>query len=49
MGTMPIGNIVAGFASKHFGTPHTLATGGFVVMTVVVIVTISNKRLRSLY
>jgi Arabinose efflux permease len=49
MGTMPIGNIVAGLASKHFGTPHTLATGGLIVMTVVVIVTISNKRLRSLY
>jgi MFS family permease len=49
MGTMPIGNIVAGYASKHFGTPHTLAAGGLIVITVVVIVTITNKRLRSLY
>ncbi len=49
MGTMPIGNIVAGYASQHFGTPHTLAVGGLIVITVVVIVTITNKRLRSLY
>jgi MFS family permease len=49
MGTMPIGNILAGTLSRHFGTPHTLAAGGMIVTTVAVVVTITNKRLRSLY
>jgi MFS family permease len=49
MGTMPIGNIVAGWASHSFGTPHTLATGGIVVTVVAASVTIFNKRLRQLY
>src|SRR4026207_234828 len=34
MGTMPIGNIVAGTASNHFGPQRTLAFGGFVITTV---------------
>ena len=34
MGTMPIGNILAGTASNHFGPQHTLAVGGFVVTMV---------------
>ena len=29
MGTMPIGNILAGAASNHFGPQSTLAVGGF--------------------
>ena len=49
MGTMPIGNIIAGSASHRFGAPHTLAAGGIVVTIVVTIVTLSNKRLRDLY
>lgn len=49
MGTMPIGNIVAGAASKEFGPPYTLAVGGFVVTAVAVGVTIFNKRLRDLH
>ena len=49
MGTMPIGNIVAGTASHRFGTQHTLAVGGLVVMLVGIIVAIFNKRLRQLY
>lgn len=49
MGTMPIGNILAGYASQHFGTPHTLAAGGLIVTTVAAIVAVTNKRLRSLY
>jgi MFS family permease len=49
MGTMPIGNIVAGAASQRFGTEHTLATGGIVVMIVATFVTIFSKRLRQLY
>ena len=49
MGTMPIGNILAGTLSQKFGTPHTLAAGGLIVTTVAIVVTITNKRLRSLY
>ena len=49
MGTMPIGNIVAGTASNHFGPQHTLAVGGFVVTIVAVGVATFNERLRGLY
>jgi hypothetical protein len=49
MGTMPIGNIVAGSASNRFGAPATLAAGGIMVTTVAILVTITNERLRSLY
>jgi MFS family permease len=49
MGTMPIGNIIAGSASGRFGAPHTLAVGGIIVTIFVAGVTISNKRLRELY
>jgi hypothetical protein len=46
---MPIGNILAGTASNHFGPQHTLAVGGFVVTIVAVGVSIFNRRLRELY
>ncbi len=49
IGTMPVGNIVAGLASNRFGVRHTLAAGGLVIVVFVTIVTISNKRLRLLY
>ena len=49
MGTMPIGNIIAGSSSGHFGAPHTLAVGGIIVTIFVAGVAISNKRLRELY
>lgn len=49
MGTMPIGNIIAGTASTHFGTQHTLALGGLIVALVATCVSIFNKRLRDLY
>ena len=49
LGTMPIGNIIAGTASNHFGPPHTLAVGGLTVAVVATCVTIFNKRLRDLY
>jgi MFS family permease len=49
MGTMPIGNIVAGAASHRFGTEHTLAIGGVVVTVVATFVTIFSRRLRQLY
>ncbi len=49
MGTMPLGNILAGYASHTFGIEHTLAFGGLVVTFVAIFVTIFNKRLRELY
>jgi predicted MFS family arabinose efflux permease len=49
IGAMPIGNILAGTASNHFGPQHTLAVGGLVVMMVATTVAIFNKRLRELY
>jgi len=49
MGTMPIGNILAGTASNHFGPQRTLAVGGFVVTMVATGVAIFNKRLRELH
>jgi predicted MFS family arabinose efflux permease len=49
LGTMPIGNIVAGAASNHFGPQHTLATGGIIITLVATSVAIFNKRLRELH
>lgn len=49
MGTMPIGNILAGSASHRFGVPHTLAAGGLIIMVFAIIMMIFNKRLRELY
>jgi len=49
IGTMPIGNIIAGTASHQFGVRYTLATGGFIIVIFVSVVAITNKRLRSLY
>jgi len=49
MGTMPIGNIIAGTASQHFGVAHTLATGGLIIAIFAITMMLSNKRLRDLY
>jgi predicted MFS family arabinose efflux permease len=49
MGTMPIGNIIAGTASNHFGAPYTLAGGGLVITLFAVFMMMFNKRLRKLY
>jgi MFS family permease len=49
MGTMPIGNIIAGSASHRFGVPHTLAAGGLVIALFAITMMISNQRLRELY
>jgi MFS family permease len=48
IGTMPIGNLIAGAAAERFGAPHTLATGGIIIALFVVIVTLRDKRLREL-
>jgi predicted MFS family arabinose efflux permease len=49
IGTLPIGNLVAGASSTHFGPQRTLAVGGLVVTTVATSVLIFNRRLRELY
>lgn len=49
LGTMPIGNIVAGAVSNQFGPQRTLAVGGLVVTIFATIVTIFSRRLRELH
>jgi MFS family permease len=49
MGTMPIGNILAGALSTHFGPQWVLAMGGLIVTTVASGVVVFNKRLRELH
>ena len=49
LGTMPIGNILAGSASHRFGVPHTLAAGGLVIVVFAITMMVFNKRLRQLY
>ena len=49
MGTMPIGNILAGSLSNQFGPQRTLAVGGLIVTLVATGVAIFNKRLRELH
>ncbi len=49
MGTMPIGNIVAGAISNHFGPQSTLAVGGIVITVFAAGVAFFNKRLRELH
>jgi predicted MFS family arabinose efflux permease len=49
LGTMPIGNIIAGTASNHFGPKHTLAIGGIIISLVATGVAIFNRRLRDLH
>lgn len=49
IGTIPIGNIVAGTASNYFTPQRTLAVGGLTVTIVATGVAIFNKRLRELH
>jgi MFS family permease len=48
VGTMPIGNLIAGTAAEHFGAPHTLAAGGVIIAVAVAFITLRYKRLRQL-
>ena len=48
IGTMPIGNLIAGAASHRFGVQHTLATGGLIIAVFVGILTLRSPRLREL-
>jgi MFS family permease len=49
IGTMPIGNIIAGWASHRFGAPHTLAVGGVVISLFATTMIFFSRRLRELY
>ena len=49
IGTMPIGNLIAGASAERFGAPHTLATGGLIIAIFITIVTLRDKRLRELH
>lgn len=49
IGVFPIGNIVAGAASKQFGPQYTLATGGLIIVIIATLVSIFNRRLRDLH
>ena len=49
IGTMPIGNLIAGAAAERFGAPRTLATGGLIIALFIAVVTLKDKRLRELH
>jgi MFS family permease len=49
IGTMPIGNIIAGSASHRFGAPRTLAVGGVIISLFATAMIFFNRRLRELY
>ena len=48
IGTMPIGNLVAGSASQRFGVQRTLAAGGVIIAIFTAIVAARSPRLREL-
>jgi predicted MFS family arabinose efflux permease len=48
IGAMPIGNLIAGWASHRFGAPHTLAVGGLIIAVFVIVVAFRSPRLRAL-
>jgi MFS family permease len=49
IGSMPLGNLLAGAASHRFGVRYTLATGGAIIILYVATVAVRNKRLRALH
>ena len=49
IGTMPIGNLIAGASAERFGAPRTLAAGGLIIAVFIIIVTLRDKRLRELH
>ena len=49
VGTMPIGNLIAGAVAERFGAPWTLAGGGACIVLFVLVVGLTNHRLRQLY
>jgi MFS family permease len=49
IGTMPIGNLIAGVAAERYGAPRTLAAGGIIIAIFITVVTLRDKRLRALH
>ncbi len=49
IGTMPIGNLLAGAVSHRYGAPWTLAGGGVCIVIYVLVVAFRNQALRQLY
>ncbi len=49
VGMMPLSNLIAGAASQRFGAPPTLATGGLIIALVIIVITITNRRIRELH
>lgn len=49
VGTMPIGNLIAGTVSQTFGAPRTLATGGLIIAVLITVITLTNRRIRELH
>jgi MFS family permease len=49
IGTMPIGNLLAGAIATRYGAPRTLAGGGVCIIIYVTVVGMRNRRLRELY
>jgi MFS family permease len=49
IGTMPLGNLLAGAVSQRFGAPLTLGAGGLVIVIYVTVVAFLNPRLRELH
>lgn len=49
IGTMPIGNLLAGAVSQRLGAPFALSAGGLVIVIYVTLVAFSNPRLRELH
>jgi MFS family permease len=48
IGTMPIGNLIAGASAERFGAPRTLVAGGLIIALSVAFITLRFKRLRAL-
>lgn len=48
IGTMPVGNLIAGAAADRFGAPRTLAAGGLIVAAIVAVIAARYPRVRAL-
>ncbi|MCA1558023.1 MAG: MFS transporter, partial [Acidobacteria bacterium] len=48
IGTMPIGNLIAGAAAERFGAPYTLVAGGIIIAISVAVICLRYQRLREL-
>jgi MFS family permease len=49
IGTMPIGNLLAGLVAERYGAPLTLAGGGVFIVLYAALEAVRNRRLRELH